>query len=319
MPKCQVIFGRAQAWPGKVERSSLRIASSYFQPFTSPPLIATTYQAFLLSYQPHNLDVYILFEHKSYQEPLTAFYLLKYMVKIWELWLGKREELGFPVVIPLVLYHGKTGWKAGLRFRDLFHYPEEIVSVIPDFEYVLWDASRYSDEEIKGNSMLRVGLLLLKYIFREDLRDRFPGILGLLRTLSEKQTGLEYIEAILRYIISAAPKDSIRYEDLKAALDESLPHIGGEIVPTIADSLIEQGVQQGMQQGMQQGIHTGILQKAREAVIEILEVRFEIAPASTVKIINDIDDPSVLKMLLKKAATANSLEEFKGALKRVMS
>jgi hypothetical protein len=72
----------------------------------------------------------------------------------------------------------------------------------------------------------------------------------------------------------------LSYEDLKAALDESLPYIGGEVMATIADSLIEQGIHTG--------IHTGILQKAREAVIEILEVRFEIAPASTIKIINDI-------------------------------
>ena len=258
--------------------------------------------------------VYILFEHKSYQEPLTAFHVLRYMVKIWELWLKKKEELGFPVIIPLVLYHGETGWRAGLNFRDLFDYPEEIVSVIPDFQYLLWDATRYSDEEIKGKTILRVALLLLKYIFREDLRDRLPGILGLLRTLSQKRTGLEYMEAILRYIVSAAPKDNINYEDLKAAVDESLPHIGGEIMPTIADSLIEQGMQQGIQQGIQQGM----VNKAREAVVDNLEVRFEVVPQSILKRLNDISDPSILKILHRKAVKVKSLDEFGQVIDLIM-
>ena len=84
-------------------------------------------------------------------------------------------------------------------------------------------------------------------------------------------------------------------------------------------SFVEEWIEEGVQKGIQTGIQTGTLQKAREDVVEILEVRFEIAPASIAMTINEIDDPSVLKMLHKKAATANSLEEFKGALKRVMS
>jgi len=129
----------------------------------------------------------------------------------------KKDVPGFPVIIPIALYHGKTSWRVGLNFRDLFDSSEELVSFIPDFQYLLWDASQYSDEEIKGKVVLRVALLLLKYIFREDLRENFPDI-------------------------------------------------GGKIMPTIADLLREEGIQQG------------ILQSAREAVIDILELRFEVVP-----------------------------------------
>jgi hypothetical protein len=37
-----------------------------------------------------------------------------------------------------------------------------------------------------------------------------------------------------------APTGNISYEDLKAAVDEALPQRGGEIMLTIADTLIEQ-------------------------------------------------------------------------------
>jgi len=71
--------------------------------------------------------------------------------------------------------------------------------------------------------------------------------------------------------------------------------------------------------GIKEGLQQGILQKAREDVVEILEVRFEVVPASIAKTINEIDNPSVLKMLHKKAATVDSLEEFKEVMDRVMS
>jgi len=56
--------------------------------------------------------VYILFEHKSYQERSIAFHILRYMVKIWEKMDGPR----FPVIIPLVLYHGETRWRVGMNY-----------------------------------------------------------------------------------------------------------------------------------------------------------------------------------------------------------
>ena len=133
-----------------------------------------------------------------------------------------------------------------MNFRDLFDSSEEFAPFIPDFQYLLWDASRYSDEEIKGEVVLRVALLILKYIFREDLRENFPEMLSLLRNLSEKRTGIEYIETILKYIINAAPAENINREDLRAAVDKILPHIGGKIMPTIADLLREEGIQQGI-------------------------------------------------------------------------
>ena len=69
----------------------------------------------------------------------------------------------------------------------------------------------------------------------------------------------------------------------------------------------------GLQQGLQQGLRQGLLQKSREAVVEILEARFEVVPQSIVEIINDVDDLSILKMLLKKAATVQALEDFSDA------
>ena len=256
--------------------------------------------------------VYILFEHKSYQEPLAAFHLLRYMVKIWEMLLKRREEPGFPVIIPLVVYHGRKGWRVGSKFRDLFDCPDDMAIFIPDFQYVLWDATRYRDEEIKGAAILRVALLLMKYIFREDLNDRLSGILGLLSDLSEKRTGMEYIETVLKYIVNGAPTDNINYEDLKAAVNKALPHKGDDIMLTIADTLREQGIRQGMQQGMQQGM----LEEARDMLMQLLEERFGLLSTSIVSQIKAIEEREVLKSLFKQALRVQSLDGFKELLSK---
>ena len=94
--------------------------------------------------------VYVLFEHKSYPEPLDAFHLLRYMIRIWEQDLKQGFSGKLPSVIPLVIYHGTAIWKVNERFISLFKGPEELECFLPDFTYVLCDISRFSDEEIKG-------------------------------------------------------------------------------------------------------------------------------------------------------------------------
>ena len=63
----------------------------------------------------------------------------------------------------------------------------------------------------------------------------------------------------------------------------------------------------------------GVLKNSRDAVIEILEARFEVAPRSIIEIINGLDDLSILRMLLKKAATVESLDEFRRLMENALS
>ena len=66
----------------------------------------------------------------------------------------------------------------------------------------------------------------------------------------------------------------------------------------------------GIKKGIQQGIQQGMLKTAREALIDILEVRFDVVPQTVIKAIMEIDEPELLKRLHKRAATVTSPEEF---------
>lgn len=76
--------------------------------------------------------IYILFEHKSYPEPLIAWQLLRYMVRIWEQ-SSKQQQTLLPVV-PLVMYHGQKQWRVKPNFSALFDLPEPLRPYVPDYK-----------------------------------------------------------------------------------------------------------------------------------------------------------------------------------------
>ena len=58
----------------------------------------------------------------------------------------------------------------------------------------------------------------------------------------------------------------------------------------------------------------GLVQKGREDVIEVLEVRFETLPNELIERINQIEDLELLKTLLRQGITIGSVADFQGLL-----
>jgi predicted transposase/invertase (TIGR01784 family) len=271
--------------------------------------------------------VYILFEHKSFPEPMIGLHLLRYMVKIWDQALKGGESRPFSPIIPVVVYHGKAKWKIGTEFSSLFDTADALIGYLPNFQYLLCDLSRYSDEDIKGIVSLRVAFLLLKHIFSDDLAERLPEILALLRNLLDKRSGLEYLQTALRYVASGT--DSIGKERLEEVVIEVLKNQGGDIMPTIAEQWIQEGMQQGIQQGIQQGMKEGIQQGIQQGMKEGirqgvkegllkairlgLELRFGSEGLRVFPEIRKIEDTDVLDTISEAVKSAESI----GALERI--
>ena len=73
---------------------------------------------------------------------------------------------------------------------------------------------------------------------------------------------------------------------------------------------VQQGIQQGVQQGIQQGVQQGIIKKAKEDVIEALELRFGEISSEIIDQINQTNDPSKLKEFHKQAIQISDLDSF---------
>ncbi len=70
----------------------------------------------------------------------------------------------------------------------------------------------------------------------------------------------------------------------------------------------------GIEKGIEQGIEQGMLNKARESVIEVLEVKFNSIPNDLKQTINNLDNLEVLKQLMRQAVVISSLTEFEELL-----
>ena len=268
--------------------------------------------------------LYMLFEHKSYPDRLTVLQLLEYMVKIWRLHLNQNPlGEGLPIIIPLVVYHGSEVWRYGTKLSGLLSGPVESLSdYIPDFQFLLYDLTRYRDDDIKGMIVSRVGLLVMKHIFSDNLPEVLVRVMELLAELSDKKRALDYVETIIRYVINAS--EAVSLNDLKNIIEESyFQKKEGELM-TIAEQLRMEGHQRGLQQGLEKGIHQGLekglqqgqLEDARDSVLDILESRFCITPQDIVKELKSIDEIAVLRQLRKKAVVVEGIEEFREILKK---
>ena len=74
---------------------------------------------------------------------------------------------------------------------------------------------------------------------------------------------------------------------------------------------------EGVEKGIEKGIEKGRIEKAREAVFEVLEVRFDVVPLNIVKRIRSLDEVRVLEMLHRKAVQVESIEAFQELLHKV--
>jgi predicted transposase/invertase (TIGR01784 family) len=200
--------------------------------------------------------IWLLFEHKCREEWFICLQLLKYMVGIWELYLKQNEKAKYlPVIIPLVIYHGKPKWSISERFVSLFEEPSEMEGYIPDFKYNLYDISHMPDEQIRGTPLLKIFLTTFKYIYSPELKKKLWEIFKLFLELSDKSQVSEYLEILLRYLFNSPgdySKDEIR-EQVTTILEG-----GGDVMQTIAQQLREEGKHEGIKIGEKRGKHEGI-------------------------------------------------------------
>lgn len=257
--------------------------------------------------------VYMVLEHKSRPDPLVSLQLLRYQTRIHAR-QARREGLPLSPIVPIVLYHGRTRWRVPETFGGLVKAPNPLRSGGLDFRYRLVDISRYSDEEIRGATLLRVTLLALRHVFDPDLRRRAPAILGLLRDVLDTRTGIDALRVVLQYLGEAAGR--LGPSALRRVVSEAFPAEGERIMKTLHGEWIEKGRRRGLEQGLEQGRREGAISVAQRHVLEVLELRFGELPAFVGGTVRDVEDLSALEALLRRAVTANSLDDFHAELDR---
>jgi predicted transposase/invertase (TIGR01784 family) len=252
--------------------------------------------------------IYVLFEHKSYYDKFVHLQLLEYMVKIWRLYIKQHKEPPdyLPIVIPLLVCHAGKEWPENTeRLKFLLSGPvEELAGYIPDFAFELYDLHRYSDDQIKGNILSRVVLLLFKYIRDPDLPQKLPGILALMQKLMEKETGLQWLEVVIRYLASAREKDELSWKQIKDIAEKAISEEAGRYVMTLEEKTKNEGRLEGKLEGKLEGLKEGI---------ELgIALKFPGDIDTVMAKVNKIDDLGTLKEIKE---TAQDISEIMALLK----
>jgi predicted transposase/invertase (TIGR01784 family) len=247
--------------------------------------------------------IYVLFEHKSYYDRFVHLQLLEYMAKIWRLFIKQHKKPPdfLPIVIPLLVCHARKEWPDGtMRLTSLLSGPvDDLAGYIPDFGFELYDLHRYTDDEIKGTIASRLALLLLKHIRDPDLDRKLPGIFALLRTLMEKETGLQWLEVVIRYLASARDKKVLSWKQIQEIAAKAISEEAGRFVMTLEEKTLTRGEIKAFREGIELGITYKFPGDIDAVMTEV----------------NKIDDPATLKEITKAVHTAKDISEIMALLK----
>lgn len=216
------------------------------------------------------------------------------MIEIWETKTNKENARELPMIIPLVIYHGNNE------------------KYVPDYEYLLYDLSKYSDEQIKGEVQLRILLTIFRDVFTKDRQLIRKSILRAaehLRELEDKQSGVEYFETFIRYVLNAGQrltKDDIN--DIIKKIETTFPE-GSETMMTLAEQFREEGREEGIEKGREEGIEKGECYALSKTAIRLLTKKFGILPEANSSKIKKLDVVT-LEIIIDEIFEYKSLDEI---------
>lgn len=189
------------------------------------------------------IRISFLFEHKSYQEQHPHLQLLRYILNALE--QDKKEKRVLTLTIPIVIYHGKKAWKYESLSQYFKGIDETLSPFIPDFDYLLFDISRFSDTEIVNfkNRFLALSLLLLKNSrLKKYLSIIEESLIELIRDI-ENQGDMNYITSVFVYTLFTN-KDLTKQEIVSIFRKVSLK--SEQATMTTGELMIKEGRLEGM-------------------------------------------------------------------------
>lgn len=180
--------------------------------------------------------VYVLFEHQSTSDPLMAFRLLRYVVRVWDSVLAHHpDRKRLPAVLPVVLYHGKRAWTAATELRELIDLDAETLARVapyqPQFRFILDDLTHPDDRALRGRALTPLAAAALALLAR--VRSRATSVLALrrwkdvFRAVEQGKNGREALVVFWEYALQVGDMDP-----------KELRKLAQEIGPTASEAYV---------------------------------------------------------------------------------
>lgn len=258
---------------------------------------------FQVEYAGADALVYLLFEHQSSQDPMMGYRMLRYMAALWDTWRSKHKKARrLPVILPVVMYHGRKPWKAPRSFHDLLTEAEgslgELAPFVPSFSYIVDDLAAQPTEvllERKAAAAVQVALLCLKRARESaDFVGELERVEPIMRELMAAPNGLAAFSVVMRYTSVVAETTAERLEAYARAL-------GAEAL---------EAYMTGAQQLMDEGAMRGRVAEAVEAVRRVLAARSLQLSEFGERRLSEMTDLDELRRLHERAIVVEAADDI---------
>jgi predicted transposase/invertase (TIGR01784 family) len=238
--------------------------------------------------------LYLLCEQQTKVEPLLAFRLLVYTVRIMETHLKQHPNGSLPLVYPMVIYTGDEPWDAPLDIFPLFADAENLARELLLKPYQLLDVKRTSDDELRQQALSGLVAFVLKHRKTSDFEMFLKKLMPWVHEVELHETSGDFLcRIVLKYVIDRSPKGE--KELLVREAEHYLSYeLQGEIM-TIAQQWEQQGIQKGIQKGIEQGMQQGMKQGEAASLKRLLQRRFGDLPLIYAQRIVDADMETLLR------------------------
>lgn len=278
------------------------------------------------------LNLLLLFEHKSFLPKRIHIQLLRYMVEDWTKQIdaqleallalkkkGQKKEgkIKLVLILPIILYHGKRRWQ-NPKFEDLFaKIPKVLKRFLPDFEFILIDLSKCSDQQIvdtKAGLLVNM-LLLMRHSFDHNyLAKNVEILLSGLEDYDPESEYWNFVHSFFVYFLKLFKNNSMEKAAVAKTIEKKRTQRG---FYSMYDALVDENTQKGLEKGLEKGVEKGVLKKAR---LTVLRGKWKGATADYLADLSELPYPDVEKMLIdydtvyqswldKKAAQVTHLSE----------
>jgi hypothetical protein len=120
----------------------------------------------------------------------------------------------------------------------------------------------------------------------------------------------EAVERFFRYVLNA----NVDTEAFRGKVKQQGSKHLTQLAMTLADRFRQEGHQEGRVEGRQEGLYEGEVLSRRQALFEVLEVRFGSVPEGLGETLAAVSDLDRLKALHRTALTSPDLEAFASGL-----
>jgi len=193
--------------------------------------------------------VYVLLEHKSEPNSLTAFQLLVYAVRIWQRFREENPRARrLPPIVSVVVHHSEGGWSGGTELLNVLDLDPAMASdvgpYVPNLRFVLDDLAKESEDALHHRTMSSLGRLALFCLKRArvsgDLLGELRGWVGAMRNVAEARDGADALASVLWYIMRV---QGVAPETMRRFLDVEVGPTTEKAMKTTADWIAEEALQ----------------------------------------------------------------------------